>query len=103
MGSTMWYSRDRPDGRRVVCIACGEVVPRSEAREYDKEGDRWERHGKEFEHLCKDCFREQCHQPRDGLEAMLVEIERAEPSTTQAEFVREYTELAIERYGPIEE
>jgi len=70
----MWGSRDR-DRPTVDCIACGASVPRTEAREYDKEGDRWERHGKEFEHLCKDCYRDLCHQPRPGLEELLTEVE----------------------------
>lgn len=59
----------------VICIACGESLPRSAAREYDKTGDRWERHDKEFEHFCKDCFRELCHQPRTGLESTVETIE----------------------------
>lgn len=100
----MWSSRSRSDETRVVCIGCGDVVARSAAREYDKEGDRWTRRGKEFEHLCKACFRTQCHQPRDGLESMLVELESGRTAgMSQAEFVRAYTALAIERYGPIEE
>jgi len=63
-------------------------VPRSEAREYDKEGNRWDRHDKEFEHFCKDCFRDLCHQPRDDLEATLVEIEAS--GLSQAEFLARY-------------
>lgn len=59
----------------VICIACGESLPRSAAREYDKTGDRWERHDKEFEHFCKECFRELCHQPRAGLESTLRTVE----------------------------
>jgi len=73
----MWRSRNNRDGTTVVCIACGTSLPRSEAREYDKLGNRWERHGKSFEHLCKECYRELCHQPRDELEALLVDVERA--------------------------
>lgn len=73
----MWRSRNNRDGTTVVCIACGTSLPRSEAREYDKEGNRWERHGKSFEHLCKECYRGLCHQPRDELEALLVDVERA--------------------------
>ncbi|MFB6131846.1 MAG: hypothetical protein ABEJ44_00390 [Halanaeroarchaeum sp.] len=56
----------------VVCIACGERVSRSAAREYDKYGDRWDREGKSFEYVCKPCFRELTRQPRDGLESTLV-------------------------------
>ena len=73
----MWRSRNNRDGTTVVCIACGTSLPRSEAREYDKQGNRWERHDKSFEHLCKECYRELCHQPRDELEALLVDVERA--------------------------
>jgi hypothetical protein len=85
----MWRSRDR-DRRTVDCIACGTSVPRADAREYDKEGDRWERHGKEFEHLCKACYRELCHQPRDGLEDLLVEV--SAPDQSRAEFLAAYVE-----------
>lgn len=56
----------------VVCIACGEHILRSAAREYDKYGDRWEREGKSFEYVCKPCFRELTKQPRDDLESTLV-------------------------------
>jgi hypothetical protein len=73
----MWGSRDR-DRRTVDCIACGASIARADAREYDKEGDRWDRHGKEFEYLCKDCYRDLCHQPRPGLEELLTDLEDAE-------------------------
>mgnify|MGYP006425496711 CR=1 FL=1 len=76
------------DNTRVVCIACGESVPRSAAREYDKTGDRWERHDKEFEHLCKSCFRGLSHQPRTGLESLLVDIE--DEGLSETEFLRRY-------------
>jgi len=72
----MWRSRNNRDETTVVCIACGTSVPRSEAREYDKHGNRWERHGKSFEHLCKECYRDLCHQPRGDLEALLIDLER---------------------------
>ncbi|SEF93606.1 hypothetical protein SAMN04488133_1147 [Halobellus limi] len=71
----MWRSRNTRDGTTVVCIACGTSLPRSEAREYDKHGNRWERHGKSFEHLCKECYRGLCHQPRGELEALLIDVE----------------------------
>ncbi len=71
----MWRSRSDRDGTTVVCIACGTSLPRSEAREYDKHGNRWERHGKSFEHLCKECYRGLCHQPRGELEALLLDVE----------------------------
>jgi hypothetical protein len=84
----MWGARDGSDRRTVDCIACDASVPRAEAREYDKEGDRWERHGKEFEYLCKSCHRELCHQPRDGLESLLVGIES--PDQSRSEFLSQY-------------
>jgi len=56
----------------VTCIACGESVSRSDAREYDKHGDRWDRAEKSFEYLCKPCDRQRCHSPREGLEDRLV-------------------------------
>jgi hypothetical protein len=78
----------------VTCIACGSTVPRSEAREYDKHGDRWDREGKRFEHLCKRCHRECCHQSRDGLEAALV---RAGAGTAdRTTFLRRYDRIASE-------
>jgi hypothetical protein len=69
----MWNGRNRRGRTDVTCIACGGSVARSDAREYDKHGDRWDREGKDFEYLCKPCYRECCHQPREGLEATLVE------------------------------
>ncbi|MFB6112317.1 MAG: hypothetical protein ABEJ35_07270 [Halobacteriaceae archaeon] len=62
------------DARRVTCIACGRELDRGEAREYDKEGDRWERRGKSFEYVCKPCFKELSKADRDGLEARLVDL-----------------------------
>jgi hypothetical protein len=88
----MWRSRDSGRGREVTCIACGDTVPRSKAREYDKHGDRWDRQDKEFEHLCKPCDRERCHQPRDGLEARLTDAGAGD--TTRSEFLREFLETA---------
>ena len=75
----------------VVCIACGETLPRPEAREYDKYGDRWSRDGKEFEFLCKPCHRACCHQPRDGLEATLCRAGAGE--TDRRSFLRRYCEM----------
>jgi len=83
----------------VVCIACGESVPRADAREYDKTGDRWERHDKDFEHLCKACFRDLCHQPREGLESLLIDIEADNLSET--EFLDRYLTAVDE--NPVEE
>ena len=84
----MWQRRDRT---QVTCIACGEQVSRSDAREYDKHGDRWDREDKEFEHLCKPCFRELCHQPRDGLEALLEEVETG--GLSRGRFLSRYADL----------
>jgi hypothetical protein len=66
-------NRSPGSGGEVVCIACGTELPRSGAREYDKWGDRWDREDKRFEYLCKPCYRDCSHQPRDGLEAALIE------------------------------
>ncbi|MFC6961274.1 DUF7562 family protein [Halocatena marina] len=85
----------------VTCIACGLTIVRSDAREYDKEGDRWSRSGKEFEYLCKACYRELNHQPRDELEALLIDIEQP-IRMTQEEFVHRYNKRVKERYGPVE-
>ncbi|MFA9515710.1 hypothetical protein ACERIT_00570 [Halopenitus sp. H-Gu1] len=85
----MWSPRNRRDRKTVVCIACGDSLLRSEAREYDKEGDRWDRRNKEFEHLCRDCHDDLCHQPRAGLESLLCSIDagRQDRST----FLERYT------------
>jgi hypothetical protein len=91
----MWGSRDRRRSR-VTCIACGEDVPRTDAREYDKYGDRFDRRDKEFEHLCKDCYREQSHQPRGGLEDLLVESGAGE--TDRDGFLEAYTDLVREEF-----
>ena len=86
----MWRSRKSRDRRTVVCIACGESVLREDAREYDKEGNRWDRRDKEFEFLCTSCDDDLCHQPREGLESLLVSIESDELS--RAEFIRRYAD-----------
>ena len=72
----------------VTCIGCGATVPRSEAREYDKYGDRWNREGKQFEYLCKPCHRDCCQQPRDELESVLVDAGAGEVDTDT--FFRRY-------------
>jgi hypothetical protein len=97
----MWHSRSNRDRKTVVCIACGDSVLRSEAREYDKEGNRWDRYGKEFEHLCKECHRELCHQPRDELESLLTEIDSG--TVDREEFLARYFGTVEERYGSTEE
>ena len=82
---------DESSRQEVTCIACGDTVPRSAARDYDKYGNRWERSGKEFEHLCKPCHKASSHLPRDGLEALLV---RADAGETDAHsFLRRYLDL----------
>ena len=121
----MWRYRNNRDGTTVVCIACGTSLPRSETREYDKEGNRWDRHDKSFEHLCKECYRGLCHQPRDELEGLLIDVERAVDAERGAEgsvgpdcgradggadqsgdtdrtFLAEYFSAVEERYGPAE-
>ena len=94
----MWRSRSDGD---VTCIACGDEVPRSKAREYDRYGDRWGSRDREFEYLCKPCHRELNHQPRDELEALLVELDAGEHD--REEFLEWYCHLVEERYGPLEE
>lgn len=89
----MWRRGGRSE-TDVVCIACGETVERAGAREYDKHGDRWDRANKEFEYLCKPCHGELCHQPRKGLESLLVEVNAGEG--TREEFLARYA-AAVER------
>jgi len=95
----MWPSRTRTE--TVTCLACGEQVTRSKAREYDKHGDRWDRGEKTFEHLCKSCHADLCHQPRDELEELLVESRAGE--TNRDAFLSSYLEAVEERYGTLEE
>jgi hypothetical protein len=97
----MWRPRRTREKRTVTCIACGSSIHRSDAREYDKHGDRWEREGKDFEHLCKECFRGLCHQPRDDLEALLTESLAGD--ATREEFLARYDELVEREYGSPEE
>ena len=97
----MWRSRKNREKKSVDCIACGDAVHRSSAREYEKHGDRWNRKGKEFEYLCKTCHGELCHQPRDELETLLVDVDAGGVSRT--EFLARYGAAVEERYGPLEE
>ena len=97
----MWGSRRERDGSSVVCIACGESLPREEAREYDKQGDRWSRRDKEFEYLCKGCYRELSHQPRGDLEAVLTDVEAAAGDSQEA-FVEAYQTEVRRRYGDVD-
>ncbi|EMA08996.1 hypothetical protein SAMN05443574_11425 [Haloarcula vallismortis] len=78
----------------VCCIACGDTVARSDAREYDKYGNRWNRDDKSFEYLCKPCYRENCHFDRTGLEDQL---EAAGAGTvSRGAFLRRYQHIAAE-------
>jgi len=95
----MWGSRRDRDRSAVVCIACGESLSREDAREYDKQGDRWNRRDKEFEYLCKECFRDLSHQPRDDLEALLVDVEAAASGDSQEAYVEAYQREVARRYG----
>lgn len=76
-------------------------MARSDAREYDKYGDRWERTGKTFEHLCKACDAGLSHQPRIELEDLLCAIDAG--GVSQAEFLARYEAIVEKRYGPLEE
>ncbi|ELZ37514.1 hypothetical protein C472_08659 [Halorubrum tebenquichense DSM 14210] len=84
----------------MVCIACGDSVLREDAREYDKEGDRWNRRDKEFEYLCADCDGDLSHQPRDGLESLICSIE-ADGLTTE-EFLGRYVDAVTGDDDPAE-
>ncbi|AFZ74805.1 DUF7562 family protein [Natronobacterium gregoryi] len=95
----LWSSRNRTE--TVTCLACGDDVVRDEAREYDKHGDRWDRDDKAFEHVCKSCHGDLCHQPRDELEELLVELEAGERS--QEAFLLQYFSTVADRYGTLEE
>ncbi|QCC50226.1 DUF7562 family protein [Halapricum salinum] len=94
----MFGSR-RGEDSSATCPACGEAVDRTDAREYDKYGNRWERAEKEFEYLCKPCHRDLCHQPRQGLEAALVECEAgdADRETFLTQFLETATADEAER------
>ena len=95
----MWSPRRR--NRTVTCIACGSGVSRTDAREYDKHGNRWDREGKDFEYLCKPCDRECCHHTRTELESLLVDLDAGNRS--QGAFLSAYLRAVEERYGPLEE
>jgi hypothetical protein len=97
----MWPSRGNNGGASVTCIACGKSLARSDAREYDKHGDRWDRRGKEFEFLCKPCDRDLCHQPRDDLEELLTAADAGD--SDRDSFLARYADLVEDRYGRLEE
>lgn len=86
----MWDSRRVR--KTVTCIACGDALPRAEAREYDKHGDRWDRREKTFEYLCKPCYRELTHHSRDGLESLLAAVQADGPD--RETFLRRYLDAA---------
>ena len=96
----MWRPGDRAR-REVTCPACGRSVPRSDAREYDKYGDRWERRDKAFEYLCKPCHDDLSHQRRDELEELLCEIGAG--STDRETFLLRYARTVEDRYDTPEE
>ena len=98
----MWRSGSNSGSDPVACVACGTEVSRDDAREYDTHGDRWERNGKAFEYLCKPCFRRECHQPRDELEALLVDLDAGE-GVDDEEFLAAYVDAVEDRYGKVEE
>jgi hypothetical protein len=85
------------DESAVTCIACGTELPRSDAREYDKEGDRWNREDKQFEYLCKACDRDRSHQPRRGLEETLLASGAGEVS--RSEFLASFQKASLDRHA----
>ena len=89
------------DDGTVTCPACGRTVDREDAREYDKYGDRFDRRGKSFEHLCKPCHDDLCLQDREGLETTLVEIGAGKHA--DAEFFERFAAESEGRDGSIEE
>lgn len=95
----MWPSRTQTE--TVTCLACGDQVTRSMAREYDKYGDRWNRDEKAFEYLCKSCDDDLCRQPREDVEDLLVETRAGE--TDRESFLSRYLHTVEERYGRLEE
>jgi len=93
----MFGSRRDGGSETVVCIACGDRLPRSDAREYDKQGDRWSRHGKEFEYLCVDCHDDLCHQPRDELEELATDVAQTVDDPSSEAFARAFQREAADR------
>jgi hypothetical protein len=91
--SILWGSES---DQQVTCIACGETLDREDAREYDKQGDRWSREGKDFEYLCKPCHRKCCHQTRDGLEETQTLVTAGAGRTDRKTFFRRFCDLTAE-------
>lgn len=87
----------RRAGEDVICPACGRTLPREEAREYDKFGDRWDRRNKTFEYFCRSCHDDLCLQRRDELEELLCEL-RGDHADRQT-FLRRYSRAVQQRYG----
>lgn len=83
------------DDDTTDCIACGEVLPRSETCEYDKHGARVDRQDTEFEALCKPCDEEYSRLPRGDLESLL--IEAGAGTTDNTTFLRRYIERCKEQ------
>ena len=83
------------DDDATYCIACGEVLPQSEACEYNKHGERLNQQEREFEALCNPCDQEYSRVPRDELESLLVEAGAG--TTDNAMFLRRYIELVQEQ------
>lgn len=86
-----WHLRSHND---VTCIACGTEVSRSEAREYDKDGDRWDRRDKQFEYFCKPCDSERCRKPRNRLEEVLVQAGAGR--TDRDTFFKRYNDIVTD-------
>lgn len=87
----------RGDPRLVTCPACGSDVDRREAREYHKDGDPWEQPTRRIEYLCRSCDDGLSREPRDGLEALLVDIDagRCDRET----FLQRYVEAVGGQWG----
>lgn len=79
---------------QVTCIACGEKFDEDDTYEYDKYGDQWCRRGKEFERVCKPCYRENCRRTRDGLEEALIAADAGQ--TDRETFLQQFCELMAE-------
>lgn len=92
------YSSDTlrsSDDDATYCIACGDVVPLSKAREYDKHGEQSDRQDGRLETLCLPCHREYSHVSRSDLESLLVAAGAG--TADDATFLRRYSELIQER------
>jgi hypothetical protein len=86
--------------RREGCPACGRLVARADAREYDKFGDRWDREEKAFEYLCRPCHDALTLQDRGELEALLCEAGAGE--VDRSTFLDRFDTLSADRSESIE-